>query len=397
MPASVSRAAGPRDVAVVGAGLAGVQTVVALRGRGYRGRVVLVGAEREEPYDRPPLSKQVLLGEAADSRIDVDWDELGVERRLGTAVASLDEARALADAVVLATGAVPRTLAGAAEAGAMTLHTTDDARRLRDRLRPGTRLVVVGAGWIGAEVATAARRHGAEVTVVEAGPTPVPGALPEAIASRMTDWYAEGGARLLLGTAVREVTPEAVRLADGRELPSDVVLVGVGARADTGWLAGSAVRLDAEGRVEADSALRTSVDGVLAVGAVASYPSGRYARRLSMEHWDHALRSPEAAVATLLGEGGGYDPVPYVWSEQWGRVFQHAGAPDLDGELVERRGEDGSWAAFRVDGDRLLAVVAVDRHRDVALARTLMARGTPVSADRLADPAVQVRMAGLPG
>ena len=387
----------PSSVAVVGAGLAGVQAAVALRAQGYAGTVRLVGAEADEPYDRPPLSKQVLLGEAEDSRLDVDWAALDVDRRLATSVGSLDAARDLADAVVVASGAVPRTLPGAAEAGALTLHTPGDCRRLRERLAPGARLVVVGAGWIGAEVATAARRHGADVTVVEAGPTPVPGALPARLAERMTDWYAEGGARLLLGTAVDAVTPDAVHLVDGRELAADVVLVGIGARADTRWLDGSAVRLDGEGRVEADSGLRTSVDGVVAAGACASYPSARYGRRLSMEHWDHALRSPEVAVAALLGTPRDYDPVPYVWSEQWGRVFQHAGSPDLDGDLVERRADDGSWACFRLDDDRLLAVVAVDRHRDVAQARTVMARGTPVDADRLADAAVPVRMAGLSG
>jgi NADPH-dependent 2,4-dienoyl-CoA reductase/sulfur reductase-like enzyme len=387
----------PRSVVVVGAGLAGAQTVVALRSRGFAGRVLLVGAEDAPPYDRPPLSKEVLLGRAEDSRLDVDWSALDAELRLGAAVGSLDAARDLADAVVLATGALPRTLPGAAEAGALTLHTLEDCRALRARLRPGVRLVVVGAGWIGAEVATAARAAGAEVTVVEAGPTPVPSALPPALAAPMADWYAEGGARLVLGTAVAEIAPGAVGLADGAELGADAVLVGIGARADTGWLAGSGIGLDADGRVAADASLRTSVDGVVAAGACASWPSTRYGRRLSMEHWDHALRSPEVAAASAVGADATYDPVPYVWSEQWGRVFQHAGSPDLDGELVERRAEDGTWAAFKVDGARLLAVVAVDRHRDVAQARTLMGRRTPVDPERLADPGVPVRMAGLSG
>jgi NADPH-dependent 2,4-dienoyl-CoA reductase/sulfur reductase-like enzyme len=200
---------------------------------------------------------------------------------------------------------------------------------------------------------------------------------------------------LLLATPVAEVAEQAVRLADGQELAADVVVVGVGARPDTDWLDSSEVRLDEQRRVEADAGLRTSVEGVVAAGACVSYPSQRYGRRLSMEHWDHALRSPETAVATLLGDPTGYDPVPYVWSEQWGHVFQQAGDPDLGRSLVWREAADGSWAAFRVEGDRLLAVVAADRHRDVAQARTLMQRGTPVDPDRLADPDVAVRMAGL--
>jgi len=385
-----------RSVTVVGAGLAGLQTVVALRQRGYAGRLTMLGAEPHRPYDRPPLSKAVLLGDAEDSGLDVDWPALDVDLRLGEPATSLDEVRS-AGAVVLATGAIARTLPGAPEAGALTLHTVEDCRALRGQLVRGARVVVVGAGWIGAEVATAARRRGADVTVVEAGATPVPAALPAEVGRRMVGWYAEGGARLLLGSAVVAVEPGAVHLTDGTELRADVVVVGIGARPDTGWLAGSDVALDAEGRVEADSSLRTSVAGVVAAGACASWPSARYGRRLSMEHWDHALHSPLVAAATTLGEPATYDPVPYVWSEQWGRVFQQAGQETDAAGLVWREAADRTWAVFWVDGQRLVAVAAVDRHRDVSQARRLMERETPVDVAALADPTVPVRMAGLAG
>lgn len=304
-----------RGVVIVGAGMAGVQTAVALREQGWTGPVTLLGAEPHQPYDRPPLSKAVLLGKAEDSAFDVDFEELGIELRLGVEVTGLRAADREVDTeagpvpyeyLVLATGALPLTLPGAEGVpGVHLLRTLDDAARLRPVLAAGSAVVVVGAGWIGAEFATAAREAGCAVTVVEAAGRVLAGALPAEVAEPMGRWYARAGAELLTDARVASVEPGRVLLADGRELPAEAVVVGIGARPATGWLAGSGVELGPDGAVTADEWLRTSVPGVYAVGDCASFPSARYGSRLLVHHWDNALQGPRVVAADILAGGSG--------------------------------------------------------------------------------------------
>jgi NADPH-dependent 2,4-dienoyl-CoA reductase/sulfur reductase-like enzyme len=228
-------------VVVVGAGLAGAQCVGALRRGGLQGRITLLGDEPHAPYDRPPLSKDVLLGKADSTTLDVDYRRLGVELLTGRRATGLEPGVLHTDAgplpygsLVIATGAAPTALPGAD--GAHLLRTLDDALALRARLRPGSRIVLVGAGWIGAETATAARELGCEVTVVEAGPAPLPGALPRSVGGAMTAWYEEAGVALHCGARVAAVGPGEVLLGDGTRLAADEVVVGIGARPATGWL-----------------------------------------------------------------------------------------------------------------------------------------------------------------
>nr|WP_107072825.1 FAD-dependent oxidoreductase [Streptomyces rubellomurinus] len=387
-------------VVVVGAGLAGAQCALKLRQGGWRGRIVLVGEEPRAPYDRPPLSKDVLLGKADATTLDIDYDELGVELLLGRRATGLapgvlhtDAGELTYDALVIATGAVPRALPGADRAH--LLHTLDDALALRALLRPGRRLVLVGAGWIGAEVATAARQAGCEVTVVEAGPAPLPGALPVEVGSAMAAWYAEAGIGLRCGVGVEAVEPGAVRLADGSHLAADEVVVGIGARPATGWLAGSGVELDATGAVVVDGRLRTNLPGVLAVGDCVSYPSARAGGRLAVQHWDHALQSGEAAAAAVLGaDAPAYDPVPYFWSEQFGRMVQYAGR-HAEGDRLVWRGspQDASWAVLWLRDGVPSALLTVDRPRDLTQGRKLIERGTALDPARAADPEVPLKAA----
>jgi len=378
-------------IVVVGAGLSGLHTVVALRGRGYGGPLTLLGAEGVEPYDRPPLTKELLRGDSDDPTLDADWTALDVDRRLWTRALSVgpgrvttDDGDIAADTVVLATGATPRRLSG--DSTALTLRTVDDARRLRSSLQPGSRLVIVGAGWIGAEVATAAVARGVDVTVVEAMATPVASALPAAVGERMLPWWS--GVNLRLGALVDRVEPDAVHLADGPQVGADVVLVAIGVTPVT--VAG--VELTPAGAVAVDAGLRTSVPGVLAVGDCASWPSSRYDVRMLVEHWDNALHAPTVAAANALGGNETWDPVPYFWSEQWGRMVQYAGHHPAADRVVWR--EDGErWAAFWLAGDRLVAALTVDRPRDLVQARRLMEHDASVDADLLADPAVAVKTA----
>ncbi|MFI6355463.1 NAD(P)/FAD-dependent oxidoreductase [Streptomyces sp. NPDC050743] len=387
-----------RRVVVVGAGMAGVQTAVALREQGFKGPVTVIGAEPHQPYDRPPLSKAVLLGKAEDSAFDVDFESLGVELRLGCEVLGLrpaeheleTEAGPVAyDVLVLASGAEPITLPGTEGVpGVHLLRTLDDAERLKPVLARQHEIVVVGAGWIGAEFATAARETGCAVTVVEAADRPLAGALPAEVTAPMAAWYADAGVELRTHARVEHIEPGAVVLADGTRLPADAVVVGIGARPATGWLAGSGVELGPHGDVLADDRLRTSVEDVYAVGDCASFPSARYGERLLVHHWDNALQGPRTVAANVLGETPAvYDPVPYFWSEQFGRFVQYAGHHAAADHLV-RRGdpESPAWTVCWLREDRLVALLAVGRPRDLAQGRRLIEAGRRMDAQALADP-----------
>ena len=398
---------------VVGAGMAGVQTAVSLREQGYDGELALVGAEAHLPYDRPPLSKDVLLGKAENSRFEIDYGALGIELLLDRTATGVDpdgrtlrtDAGELAyDRLVLATGARAVALPGQS-AAAHLLRTHDDAVALRAVLRPGARLVVVGAGWIGAEAATAARKLDCEVTVVEAAPVPLAGALPAEVGELTRRWYAEAGVELRTSAAVGGIVDAdrrleglggtAVLLTDGTELDADAVVVGIGARPDTGWLDGSGIALDDRGAVAVDAGLRTSADGVFAVGDCASFPSARYGTRLAVHHWDNALRGARTAAANALGGDLVYDPVPYFWSEQFGRMVQYAGHHRPGDELLWRGDpeRDGGWGALWLRGDVPVALLAVDRPRDLAQGRRLIERRARLDRARAADPAVPLKAA----
>lgn len=401
----------PRDVLVVGAGLAGAQVVAGLREAGFDGRVRVLGAEGLPPYDRPPLSKH-LLDRAAPAWLS---DEIGVDLSALADEVHLDRpARALllgdarpavrtdvgdlaADHVVLATGA--RAVQVPGWEAALTLHTVADAERLRASLVPGARLVVIGAGWIGAEVATVAAKAGHEVAVVEAAATPLSAALGEAVGALTTPWYDEAGVRLLTGATVTRVRADGVALADGRRVAADVVLAAVGARPATGWLAG-VLPLEADGSVTVDASYRVltppGVPGVWAVGDVARRWSPRHGP-VPGGHWDGALRGPRALVGHLLDQPpapGDADPAPYVFSTQLGHELAMFGLPQ--GRDVVLRGDPASgegWAALWYSGERVVAVLVVDRPRDVGAARRLFAGGELPLLDRAAaaNPAHPLR------
>jgi 3-phenylpropionate/trans-cinnamate dioxygenase ferredoxin reductase component len=394
-----------RRVVVVGAGMAGVQTAVALREQGFTGGVTVIGAEPHQPYDRPPLSKAVLLGKAEGSAFEVDFEGLDVDLRLGREVLGvrpadheLDTAEGPVpyDVLVLATGAEPIRLPGAEGVpGVHLLRTLDDAERLRPVLARRHDIVVVGAGWIGAEFATAAREAGCAVTVVEAADRPLAGALPAEVTAPMTSWYADAGAVLRTHARVARVEPGAVLLDDGSRLPADAVVVGIGARPATAWLAGSGIALGPHGDVVADDRLRTSAPDVYAVGDCASFPSGRYGERLLVHHWDNALQGPRTVAANILGEATAvYDPVPYFWSEQFGRFVQYVGHHTFADTTLWRGEPTGAaWTVCWLRENRLVALLAVGRPRDLAQGRRLIEAGTPMDPALLTDPAKPLKTA----
>ncbi|MEU4211440.1 FAD-dependent oxidoreductase [Streptomyces sp. NPDC026206] len=397
-----------RVVVIVGAGVAGVQTAVALREQGWDGAITLLGAEPHQPYDRPPLSKAVLLGRAEGSAFEVDFDSLGIDLRLGLEATGLRAADHVLetrsgpvpyDVLVIATGAEPIALPGSEDVpGVHVLRTVDDAERLRPVLTRQRDVVAVGAGWIGAEFATAAREAGCRVTVVEAADRPLAGAMPDEVAAHMADWYAESGARLLTGARVAAVEEGAVVLADGTRLPADAVVVGIGARPATGWLAGSGIELAADGSVAADDRLRTCLPDVYAVGDCASFPSARYGERLLVHHWDNALQGPRTVAENIVHGAGGpvYDPVPYFWSEQFGRFVQYAGHHAAADELLWRGDPStAAWAVCWLRAGVLVALLAVGRPRDLAQGRKLIEKGAALDRATAADASVPLKSAVL--
>jgi 3-phenylpropionate/trans-cinnamate dioxygenase ferredoxin reductase subunit len=397
---------------IVGGGLAGLRTAEELRRHGYAGEVAMIGAERHSPYDRPPLTKKFMLGEVNDVSLAADFAALKVEPLLGeravgltaegrTGGVVLTSRRELAfSALVLATGANPVRLRGTGPQ--RTLRTVDDASTLRSALRPGVRLAIVGAGWIGAELATAAAGLGCDVTVLEAGPAPLAGALGPQAGARTVPWYEAAGVELRLGQAVETVEPGGLALPGGGWLAADEVVVAVGVRPAVEWLAGSGIILD--NGVRADERLRTAIPGVYAVGDCAAFWSSRYQRRLRVEHWDGALHGPETVAANICGSDQAYDPVPYFWSEQFGRMVQYAGHHTEADRMIWRGDpQESNWAACWLSaaapghGERLVAVLTVARPRDLVQGRRVIAGGLPVDPGVLADPGKSVTSAVLAG
>jgi NADPH-dependent 2,4-dienoyl-CoA reductase/sulfur reductase-like enzyme len=391
-------------VVVAGAGLAGLRTVTELRARGYAGTLTLLGAEPRPPYDRPPLSKKLMAGDLDDTTLDTDLEVLGLDARFGETatrvdlgsgarpggVLRTDRGEHRFDQLVLATGAEPVGLPGPGPQ--RFLRTLDDALALRALLRPGLRLVIAGAGWIGAELATAAAARGCRVTVVEAMAAPLAGAVGAEVGALTASWYASAGVELRLGQPVASVQPGGLALADGGWLPADEVVTAVGVRPATAWLEDSDIAT-ADG-VLVDEQLRASAPGVWAVGDCMAFWSRRFRRRIRFEHWDGALRSPTVVAAGLLGGADVYDPVPYFWSEQFGRMVQYAGFHGATARLV-LRGDPAQqrWAACWLEGDVLVALLTVDSPRDLAAGRRLIRADAVVDAAALADPAVPVAQA----
>jgi NADPH-dependent 2,4-dienoyl-CoA reductase/sulfur reductase-like enzyme len=402
------------QVVIAGAGLAGLRTAEELRARGYQGALTMIGAESRPPYDRPPLTKKFMTGEIDDTSLRADLTALGTDLRLGEAATGLGdgvlragEAEFAFDALVIATGATPVRLPGPGPQ--RVLRTFDHAAALRSVLRPGLKLAVVGAGWIGAELATSAASQGCQVTVVEAAPAPLAGALGTEVGSRTVPWYAAAGVDLRLGQPVESVEAGGLALPGGGWLAADEVVTAVGVRPEVGWLAGSGVLL--ENGVAVDEGLRASVPGIFAAGDCAAFVSRRFGRRLRVEHWDSAIHAPQVVAANILGGDERYDPVPYFWSEQFGRMVQYCGQHSPTDKLLWRGDTEGrNWTACWLardwpageqpagdwlGGERLTAVLAVSRPRDLLQGRRLIAAGTPVDPVRLADPAVPLRDATL--
>ncbi|HEY0486096.1 MAG TPA: FAD-dependent oxidoreductase [Mycobacteriales bacterium] len=394
----------PRRVVVVGGGLAGHSAVTTLRQDGYDGAITLLTEEEHRPYDRPPLSKEVLRGDVDTTTLEADYDALGVALHTGAAAERLRPGEVVTatgthafDGLVVATGSAPLRLPGQA-ADVHELRTLSDALGLRAAFGGAGSVAVVGAGWIGAEVATIAAARGCKVTVVDAAATPLAGALPADVGRHTVPWYSEHGIDLRLDSAVTGIGGSGVDLAGGDRIDADVVVVGIGARPRTAWLADSGLTLARDGALVVDSRLSAGQAGVYGAGDIIRFPSERSGGEIRVEHWEHAAASGRAAARNLLGAGETYDPVPYFWSDQLGRRLQYVGHHGAGDRLVFRGRPDGDepWTALWLRGDVLRAVLAVDRPRDVLDARRLLGRGAAVRPEVAGDPAVRLAEAVLP-
>lgn len=385
---------------VVGASLAGLRAVETLRREGDDGPIVVIGAEPHMPYDRPPLSKRALTDPEADVAALASLavpEDLGAEWVLGSPATGLDleRRRVLVDGgdiafsrLVIATGARPRTLPAAGDLDAVhVLRSLDDSIALRRALAAGPAVAVIGAGFIGLEVASSCHQLGLDVTVIEALPVPLERAVGAAMGERIAARHRDAGIRVETGVGVASLdgagSVEAVRLADGRVVPADVVVVGIGVAPEVAWLAGSGVDL-ADG-VSCDSRLRVlaggrPVPGVVAAGDVARWAAKGGGGSQRAEHWTNAVEQGEAAARTLLhgDDAAPFDPVAYFWSDQLGAKLQMVGQPrpDDDVAVVDDDGT-GRWvAAYGRDGT-LVAALGVSRAGKVMALRRQIEAGGP--------------------
>jgi 3-phenylpropionate/trans-cinnamate dioxygenase ferredoxin reductase component len=389
---------------IVGASLAGAKAAETLRAEGFEGRVVLVGAEAERPYERPPLSKDYLRGEAGREKVYVHdegfYAEHDIELRLGRRAVGLDlsssevaldnDERLRYHRLLLTTGAEPRRLSvpGAELDGVLHLRSVEDSDALRERLDRGGAVVVVGAGWIGAEVAASARQRGLEVTVVDPLNVPLERVLGAEVGAIYRDIHADHGTNLLMGTGVEAfeggTAVERVRTSDGRKLECDFVVVGVGVepRTELGSMAGLAL----DNGIAVDAWLRTSAPAVFAAGDVANAHHPFYGERIRVEHWANALNQGPAAARSMLGGDDEYDRLPYFFSDQYDVGMEYSGFARTWDRVVFR-GDPASreFIAFWLVEDRVVAGMNVNVWDVTEPIKALIRDRVRVDDRRLAD------------
>ncbi|MBG0828616.1 FAD-dependent oxidoreductase [Planomonospora sp. ID67723] len=395
---------------IVGAGLTGAKAAQTLREEGFTGRIALIGAEAERPYERPPLSKGYLLGKEERAKLyvhDEAWyGEHEVEPILGTRVTALDRTarqveldggrRLGYDRLLLATGSSPRrlTVPGSDLDGVHYLRTVGDSERLREAIRGGGRVVVVGAGWIGLESAAAAREYGCEVTVVEPRPMPLEASLGPEMGAFFAGLHRRHGVDVRLGRSVTGFLGDgrvrAVTVDDGGEIPADAVVVGIGARPNTELAEGAGLAV--ENGVLVDAALRTGDPHVYAAGDVARALNPLYGARIRVEHWANALNGGPAAARSMLGQAVVYDRAPYFYTDQYEAGMEFSGwfAPGGYDEVIVRGDPEArDFHAFWLAGERVVAGMHVNRWDEgIAPVQDLIRAAVPVGRDRLADPSV---------
>lgn len=404
-----------RTFVIVGASLAGCSAAAALREEGFDGRIVLLSAEQEEPYDRPPLSKDYLVGTRSLERLRLRpegfWAEQEIELRTATPVARIDvRARTVEaggelvryDALLLATGGRPRLppIPGIELDGVLPLRTRADADAIRAAAARGGRAVVVGMGFIGSEVAASLRQLGLEVTAVEPLRTPLERVLGPEVGAVLAGLHREHGVECRFGEGVEAFEGagrlERVRTSGGHVLPCEVAVVGLGIAPAT-ELAEAAGLAVGDG-VLVDERCRTSAEGVYAAGDVARHFHPLYGERIRVEHWQNAVAQGAAAARAMLGSRAPYDELHWFWSDQYDANIQYAGHHTSWDRLVVRGSlEERRFVAFYLVGDVPRAAVSMNAARELRRAFGLLRAGTRVEPASLADPEVDLRTLAAQG
>ncbi|WP_114202628.1 NAD(P)/FAD-dependent oxidoreductase [Janibacter anophelis] len=403
----MSTSAEPQRIVVVGAGECGTHAAMALRDKGFDGSITLIGRESVHAYERPPLSKGALSAE--ETELVHPWSpeqlaEAGIDLQLGVEVTGIDLAAGTVttdagevpwDRLLLALGSDVRRL----ELDDVTyLRTHEDAAALRELLRPEGHLLVIGAGFIGLEIAAGARERGMEVTVVEAGPRALGRIVPQEVAEQVVALHAEHGVALRTSTLVTDLRREGGRLrallSDGDEVVVDVVVAGVGAAPTTALAAAAGLVVD-DGIV-VDEGLRTSDPRVFAAGDCASFPDARSGGRVRLESWRNAHDQAVTVAASMLGEEQAHAAVPWFWSDQYDQMLSVAGLPGTGERSVLRHRDDGVLLHLGLDAaDRLVHAAAVGPGasvaKDIRVAEKLIAAAVPLDPEQLADPGVPLR------
>ncbi|HEX6351707.1 NAD(P)/FAD-dependent oxidoreductase [Actinophytocola sp.] len=398
--------ADPRRIVIVGTGLGGASAAGALREQGYDGELLLIGEQRHRPYELPALSKGIMLGDTDDP----DWvheesfyAEKNIDLRLGTRVGAvhvndrtveLDGTTEPWDRLLLATGSTPRRLRvpGADFDNVRRLRRLDDARSLRQELTEGKNLVIVGAGWIGCEVAAAARKHGANVTVIDPLPAPLHRVLGDTVAGVFRTLHESHGVTFRLDVGVVEYlgtdgAATGVRLDDGSEVPADLVLVAVGAEPRTDLAQAAGLALSDDGGVQVDTSLRTSAPDVFAVGDIAAHAHPRYGRRIRVEHWANAKDQGAHVAKNLLGGGEPYIASPYFFSDQYdlGMEFRGLAEPFSDELVVRGDLASREFIAFWLRDGAVQAAMNVNMWDDGDTLQALVDARTRVEPAKLVD------------
>ncbi len=395
---------------IAGASLAGAKAAEALRSEGFDGRIIMIGAEQERHYERPPLSKDYLLGKAERDTIYVHplawYADHDVELRLGVTVTGIDAAGhavMLADGgrveyskLLLATGSSPRplTVPGADQDGVLYLRSVQDSDRMRAAFGEASRVTVIGGGWIGLEAAAAARTAGAEVTVLEAAELPLLRVLGHEVAEVFAGLHRDHGVDLRTGVSVAEITgvggrADGVRLGDGDRVAADVIVVGVGIAPNTQLAAEAGLEVDNGIRV--DAGLRTADPDIYAAGDVASAFHPHLGQHIRVEHWANALHQPQAAARSMLGQDVAYDRVPYFYTDQYDLGMEYSGYVEPGGydQVVFRGDVPGrEFIAFWTGGGRVLAGMNVNIWDVNEKIEAMVRAGQQADPARLADPGV---------
>jgi 3-phenylpropionate/trans-cinnamate dioxygenase ferredoxin reductase subunit len=393
---------------IVGAGLAGAKAAEALRDQGFDGRIVMLGDEPHRPYERPPLSKDYLIGKSERDQVFVHpaawYGEHDVDLRPGHAVAAIDRAarqvtladdsRVGYDKLLLATGSSPRRLSvpGAGADGVHYLRRIEDSEQIKDTLATASRVAVIGGGWIGLEVAAAARQAGVQVTLIEAAELPLLGLLGRHVAQVFADLHRDHGVDLRCGTQISSILTDegkatGVRLADGTAIDADAVIVGVGVSPNTQLAVDAGLKVD--NGVVVDAALATSDPAICAAGDVANAAHPVLGTHIRVEHWANALNQPATAAATMLGGQAAYDRLPYFFTDQYDAGMEYTGYVGQGGyDQVVFRGDvaAGNFIAFWCRDHHVLAGMNLNIWDVTEHIKALIHSGLAIDPRRLADP-----------